>query len=171
MEHQREQGGMRFGLFGITVGPLGADLRAAITVAGLAEREGWESVWAAEHYVLPDPAGPDSPGPSRTPIADAWVALAAVAATTERIGIGTGVTVAPYHHPVALAKEAASLDRLSLGRFRLGLGVGYLRAEFDALGQPLAGRHGPARAGTAGSSIRPPPPRPPIRSGWSAGPC
>src|SRR5215218_598247 len=71
---------------------------------------------------------------------DPLIGLSFVAAATTSIGIATGVLLLPEHNPVVVAKQAASLDVLSCGRLTLGIGVGWSREEFDALGVPFAGR-------------------------------
>jgi len=71
-----------------------------------------------------------------TPIPDPIVWLAFVAAATERLRLGTGILILPQRNPLILAKEVATLDRLSGGRMELGVGVGWLREEFEALGVP-----------------------------------
>jgi len=131
---------LKLGLFGINIGSLAADPSAAVTVARAAERAGWDSVWAGEHFVLPDPATPDSPAPPDTPFLDPWIALTAVACHTDTMLVATGVTVVPLYEPVALAKHVVSLDRVSAGRFLFGVGVGYLAAEFAAFGAALETR-------------------------------
>ena len=68
------------------------------------------------------------------------IALSFAAAASSRIGIATGVLLLPEHNPLVVAKEAASLDRLSGGRLTLGVGVGWSREEFDALGVPFERR-------------------------------
>ena len=109
-----------------------------------AEAAGFESVWGGEHVVLPDaihsrypytedgkiPAEPDTPIPD--PLI--WLAFAAAAAPTLRLG--TCILIVPQRNPLVLAKELATLDQLSGGRVELGLGVGWLEEEFDALGVP-----------------------------------
>ncbi|HEU5471519.1 MAG TPA: TIGR03619 family F420-dependent LLM class oxidoreductase [Actinophytocola sp.] len=131
---------MRFGLFGINMDVLATDPGAAVAVAVAAEEAGWDSVWTGEHYVLPDPWVQPSPAPPDLPMLDPFVALTNVAAHTSRLRVGTGVTVLPYHQPLVLAKQVASLDRVAGGRFEFGVGVGYLAQEFAALGVPMADR-------------------------------
>lgn len=134
---------MRFGVFGINVG-ICATAQTAAGVAQLAEEAGFESVWTAEHVVLPDPQVPPSPLPPETPILDPAVALTLVAARTRRLRLGTGIIILPQRNPLVLAKELASVDVVSGGRLIFGLGIGYLRSEFDALGVPF--EHKGARA-------------------------
>ena len=124
---------MKIGLFGINTGACSRP-DAAARVAHAAEAAGFESVWTGEHVVLPDPQAPPSPVPPSHPMLDPAVALAFLAATTSRIRLGTGIIILPQRNPVVLAKELASLDVLSGGRLVFGLGAGYLRPEFDAVG-------------------------------------
>ncbi|MET0152521.1 MAG: TIGR03619 family F420-dependent LLM class oxidoreductase, partial [Candidatus Binatia bacterium] len=91
-----------------------------------------------EHVVLPDPQAPPSPVPPLTPMLDPTVALAFLAAHTESVRLGTGIIILPQRNPLVLAKELASLDVLSGGRLIFGIGVGYLKPEFDALGVSFA---------------------------------
>src|SRR4051812_11904101 len=104
---------MRFGLFGINMDVLATEPAAAVRVARAAEDAGWESVWTGEHYVLPDPWAVPSPAKPDRPMLDPFVALTNVAAHTSRLVLGTGLTVLPYHQPLILAKQVASLDRVS----------------------------------------------------------
>lgn len=134
---------MRFGLFGINFGVC-ATGQTAGQIAQAAEAAGFESVWTGEHVVLPDPQAPPSPVPPETPFLDPAVALAVVAAHTQRIRLGTGIIILPQRNPLVLAKELASVDVVSGGRLIFGLGVGYLKAEFDALGASF--EHKGARA-------------------------
>jgi probable F420-dependent oxidoreductase len=97
-------------------------------------------VWTGEHYALPDPPVPESPAAPDTPMLDPFVALAHLAAHTRTLRLGTGVTVVPLHHPLVLAKQVVSIDRVSGGRFLFGVGVGYLEPEFRALGVSLSER-------------------------------
>jgi probable F420-dependent oxidoreductase len=128
---------MKLGLFGINANACALDPEGAVRVAQAAEAAGWESVWTGEHYVLPEPAVPESPARGDMPLLDPFVALAHLAAHTRSLLLGTGVTVVPLHQPLALAKRVASIERVSNGRFLFGVGVGYLRPEFDALGAPF----------------------------------
>ena len=130
---------MKLGLYGINLGPC-ADPEAASSVAGAAEDAGFESLWTAEHVVLPDPQTPDSPVPAQTPLLDPAVALSHVAAHTRTIMLGTGIIILPQRNPVVLAKEMTSVDVLSGGRLIFGIGAGYLRAEFEAVGASFADR-------------------------------
>ena len=127
---------MRFGLFGINIGPCASGLTAT-RVALAAEAAGFESVWTGEHVVLPDPQVAPSPLPPQTPMLDPAVTLAAVATATTRLRLGTGIIILPQRNPLVLAKELASVDVLSGGRLIFGLGIGYLQPEFAALGVPF----------------------------------
>ena len=117
-----------------------ADPEAAAQVAVLAERLGYDSLWAGEHVVVPSPRVDPSPMDPDEPILDPLVALAHLAAHTERILLGTGVIILPQRNPLVLAKQLASLDVLARGRLIVGLGVGYLEPEMTAIGVPMAGR-------------------------------
>ncbi len=127
---------MKCGLFGINVGPC-ADPETAARVAREAESLGYESLWTGEHVVLPHPQAPPSPVPAETPFLDPAVLLAYVAAHTSRIKLATGIIILPQRNPAVLAKELASVDLVSQGRLIFGIGVGYLKPEFDALGVPF----------------------------------
>jgi probable F420-dependent oxidoreductase len=98
-----------------------------------AEALGFADVWTSEHIILPNGA-PYPPSPS---FYDPVLALTWAAAYTTRVGLGTSVLVLPMRHPLPLAKELATLQNLSGGRFILGAGVGWLEAEFEALGVPF----------------------------------
>src|SRR5919198_1720662 len=127
---------MKFGLFAINMGPC-SNPDTAARVAQAAEAAGLESVWTGEHVVLPDPQVPPSPLPPEYPMLDPTVALAFVAAHTKTVKLGTGIIILPQRNPLVLAKELASLDVLSRGRLIFGIGVGYMKPEFDALGIPF----------------------------------
>jgi probable F420-dependent oxidoreductase len=123
---------------------IGIDGGSALEICRRAEAAGFESIWGGEHVILPDsiaskyPYTPDGKIPAEpdTPIPDPliWLAFAAAAAPTLRLG--TCILIVPQRNPLVLAKELATLDRLSGGRVELGLGVGWLKEEFDALGIP-----------------------------------
>jgi probable F420-dependent oxidoreductase len=130
---------VKIGLFGINTGAC-ADPQVALRVARAAEDAGFDSVWTGEHVVLPDPQAPPSPVAPETPLLDPAVALAHIAAVTERIQLATGIIILPQRNPLVLAKELATLDLVSNGRLIFGLGAGYLQAEFDALGMPFDDR-------------------------------
>jgi alkanesulfonate monooxygenase SsuD/methylene tetrahydromethanopterin reductase-like flavin-dependent oxidoreductase (luciferase family) len=112
--------------------PVGTDVLAydaAPRLAAAAEEAGFDAFWVSEHHGWADDYLP-------APL----TVLAAAAATTERIQLGTGLALAPLYHPVALAEQAAVVDRLSRGRLVLGLGLGYVDAEFRAFGVSRTGR-------------------------------
>ncbi|MEX2480888.1 MAG: LLM class F420-dependent oxidoreductase [Gammaproteobacteria bacterium] len=132
---------MKMGLFGINMGPLG-DPDASIRVAQAAEAAGFESLWAGEHVVLPDPQRPPSPLPPDYPMVDPNICFAALAGHTRKMRFGTGIIILPQRNPLVLAKEMASLDVVTRGRLEFGVGIGYLKAEFDALGIPFADKAG-----------------------------
>jgi alkanesulfonate monooxygenase SsuD/methylene tetrahydromethanopterin reductase-like flavin-dependent oxidoreductase (luciferase family) len=123
---------MHFGLFGINIGAC-ADPAVQRRVAIAAEEAGFESLWTGEHVAMPIHDSP-VPAPPETPFLDSIVALAAVAAATTRVRLGTGILVLPHHNPVLLAKALASLDAVSGGRLIAGFAGGYVEAEFRALG-------------------------------------
>src|SRR5205807_6456132 len=113
---------------------------AAARFGRAAEASGFESLWAADHVVLPDPPVPGRPMAPDMRLLDPIVALTFVAAHTTRIRLGTGVIVLPQRNPLVLAKQLATLDVLSNGRLILGLGVGWCEPEFRALGVPFEQR-------------------------------
>jgi probable F420-dependent oxidoreductase len=138
---------MKFGLAFANAGPLG-DPELASGLGPLAEELGFESLWTVEHVVVPTgysspyPYSPDGkmPGGDQVALADPLIWLAYIAAVTTKIRLGTGILILPQRNPLVLAKEVASLDRLSGGRVELGIGVGWMREEFDALGVPFERR-------------------------------
>ncbi len=87
-----------------------------------------------------DPQEAPSPVPPTFPFVDTIAALAFAAAITQRIKIGSGIILLAQRNPVVLAKELASVDVLSNGRLLFGVGVGYVKREFDAIGVPYAER-------------------------------
>jgi probable F420-dependent oxidoreductase len=105
--------------------------RAAIR----AEEMGLSDVWVSEHVIVPRSSFPRSPL-----FYDPLLSLTWAAAVTKRVRLGTSVLVVPMRHPLPLAKELATLQNFSEGRLILGVGVGWLEAEFAALGVPFRER-------------------------------
>lgn len=130
---------MTIGLFLHNV-HIAGDPKTAVAVATRAEELGYDSLWAGEHVVVPDPRVAPSPMEPTDAILDPLVLLAHLAAHTSRVLLGTGVIVLPQRNPLVLAKQVASLDVLSGGRVVLGIGAGYLEPELRALGVPMAER-------------------------------
>ncbi|MET0902741.1 MAG: LLM class F420-dependent oxidoreductase [Acidimicrobiales bacterium] len=138
---------MKFGVMFANVGPM-AFAEGAIGIAQAAEEAGVESLWTVEHTVVPagyQSAYPYSdtgkmPGPDNSPIPDPLIWLAFVAAATSTIRLATGILILPQRNTITLAKEVATLDQLSGGRVELGVGVGWLEEEFEAIGVPFADR-------------------------------
>src|SRR5881394_3823635 len=97
-----------------------------------AEDLGLSDIWVSEHIIVPRKQFPRSPL-----FYDPVLTLTWVAAVTERVRLGTSVIVLPMRHPLPLAKELSTLQNLSGGRLILGVGVGWLEAEFNALGVPF----------------------------------
>ena len=111
------------------------------------EEAGFDSLWVPEHVVFFDsyeskyPYSEDGrlPGEPRS-LLDPFSALTFVAAVTKSIKLCTGVCLVPQRNPIYCAKQVADLDYLSNGRFEFGIGIGWLREEFEALGVPWPGR-------------------------------
>jgi probable F420-dependent oxidoreductase len=138
---------MKFGIAFANTG-LWTDPAAAVEAAKAAEAAGFDSMWTVEHVIFPDayqseypyhPSG-KMPGGASTPIPDPLIWLTYLAAATTTLRLATGILILPQRNPLILAKEAATLDYMSGGRFTLGIGVGWLEEEFDALGVPWANR-------------------------------
>ena len=130
---------MKLGLFNINMGPQ-ASPQALTAAAVAAESAGFDSVWAGEHVILPDPQVPPSPMAPQDPALDPFIALTWAAAATSTVRLATGIVILPQRNPVVLAKQVASLDVLSGGRTTLGIGVGYLEPEFRAIGANFGDR-------------------------------
>src|ERR1700751_3269364 len=130
---------MRLGLVHINMGPM-SQPDALAKAAQAAEAAGFDSVWAGEHVVLPDPQAPPSPMPPQDPALDPLLALAWAPAHTSPIRLATGIVIVPQRNPVVLAKQVATLDVLSGGRVMLGVGAGYLEPEFRAVGADFGHR-------------------------------
>jgi probable F420-dependent oxidoreductase len=95
-----------------------------------AEQAGLDALWLPDHVAIP----PDDAEGSNGRYLDILASLGWLAGITERIGLGTGVLVLPYRRPLPTAKAVATIQELSGGRLRLGVGVGWMDAEFRALG-------------------------------------
>jgi probable F420-dependent oxidoreductase len=131
---------MKIGMFGINQGALATNPALMGEVAKAAEDLGFESLWTGEHMCLPSPRVAPSPAEPTDPLLDPMPALTWAGAHTSKILLGTGILLLPQRNPVALAKEVASVDVLTGGRFLLGIGVGYLEPEFRAVGVPMEHR-------------------------------
>ena len=105
------------------------EYRETLDLVRLAEALGFDSAWVSEHH-----GSSDGYLPSLLPM------LAAFAAVTERITLGTGIVLTPLHDPLRLAEDAAVVDQISGGRLVLGLGIGWREEEFRMFGVPLAER-------------------------------
>jgi probable F420-dependent oxidoreductase len=130
---------LSFGLFGLHRGA-NTDPDTLVARARLAEAAGFESVWVGDHVTLPYGEHALPANPADQPRLEVVVALAYLAAVTTRVRLGVGVIVLPQRQPVLLAKQLTSIDVLSRGRLIVGIGVGYLEAELQALGASLADR-------------------------------
>ena len=130
---------MKFGFFGINTGVF-CHRDAVTRVAKTAEDAGYESLWTGEHVVLVDPQVAPSPVPPEANMIDTVATLAFLAGITERIKIGSGIILLAQRNPVILAKELAGIDVLSNGRLLFGVGVGYVKEEFDVIGIPYEER-------------------------------
>ncbi len=122
---------MRVGFFGANVGPMAGP--GAGDVCAYAEELGYHSMWTGEHMVLPVRRPDYLRIPADWAFADPLVMFGFLAARTRHIELCTGVLLLPQRHPVHLAKELATVDVLCGGRLRVGVGVGHLEAEMDAL--------------------------------------
>ena len=137
---------MKVGLIPVNLGV--AKVEDMVGMAQLAEAGNYESVWTFEHVMVPEdyeskypysPSGKMGGAPD-TNFVDPLIALTAIAAQTKKLRLGTGVNILSQANPLYLAKQAASLDFISNGRLILGLGIGWLREEFDAMGVPFERR-------------------------------
>jgi probable F420-dependent oxidoreductase len=124
-----------------------------LNLARAADRLGFEGLWFGEHYIVPGERASAHPGLAAgekhdedaivgksVRIYDPWFLLGAVAGATTRLKIGTAICIAPMLHPLFLARASATAADVSGGRFRLGVGAGWLREEFEALGVPFETR-------------------------------
>jgi probable F420-dependent oxidoreductase len=140
---------MKFGIMFANTGHF-ATAEGAAAIAVATEEAGLESIWSVEHVVIPHgyqsqyPYNESGkiPGGEDPDITDPLIWLAYAAALTKRVRLATGILIVPQRNPVVLAKECATLAKLSGGRFELGIGVGWLAEEFQALGVPWPDRGG-----------------------------
>ena len=138
---------MHLGLHALGIGT-GARREVIDAVAAAAEEAGFATLWSGEHVVMVDDPASRYPYaddgriavPAEADWLDPLIGLSFAAAATRTIALATGVLLLPEHNPVLVAKQAASLDVLSGGRLTLGVGVGWSREEFEALGVPFARR-------------------------------
>ena len=138
---------MEFGVF-LPVSGRAAGRDTLTDAARRAEGWGFAAVWAAERIVIPweiETAYPYAEGaqfivPPDRPFLESLITLAFLAGRTERIRLGVSVIVLPYRHPLHWAKVATTIDTLSGGRFILGVGVGWMVEEFEALGASFKDR-------------------------------
>lgn len=137
---------MKVGLIPVNIGVANAE--QMVGMSQVAESAGVESVWTFEHVIVPvdykskypySPNGKMGAAPE-TNFIDPLIALAVVAAHTKKIRLGTGVNILSQTNPLLMAKQVASLDLVSNGRFMLGVGIGWLQEEFVAMGVPFERR-------------------------------
>lgn len=132
---------MKFAIRYTNTGPY-SEPKNAVSLVQAAERTGFESAWTVEHVLIPPTHGSTYPYSSdgRLPIGaqdnlpDPLMWMMYCAAQTTTLKFGTAVMILPIRHPIRLAKEAATFDYLTSGRLMLGVGVGWLEEEYDALG-------------------------------------
>ena len=133
---------MKFGLRYCNTGRY-IDPVDAVELVQAAEEAGFESAWTVEHTVVPEnyksayPYSDDGKmagGQDDVPLPDPLVWMSFIAAVTTKIKLATGILILPQHNPVITAKQVATLDMMSGGRVLLGIGVGWMREEFEALG-------------------------------------
>ena len=121
----------------------------AVELVQAGEEAGFESAWTVDHVVVPEgyesayPYSDDGKmagGKNDMPIPDPLIWMSYVAAATSKINLATGILIIPQRNPVVAAKQIATLDLLSGGRTLLGIGVGWLEEEFNAIGVPFGDR-------------------------------
>ncbi len=134
---------MKFGLRYCNTGKFAMDTALATELVQAGEAAGFESAWTVEHTVIPSgyqsqyPYSPDGKmagGVEDLLLPDPLMWMAYMAGVTSTINFGTGILIVPQHSPVVCAKQIATLDHMSAGRVLLGIGVGWMREEFEAIG-------------------------------------
>ena len=123
---------------GITVRNMGPQSSQAMLAACAAHAEdvGLSSIWVTDHIAIP----PDDAEGSGGRYLDTMTTLAWLAGRTDKIRVGAGVLILPYRPPLPTAKQIATVQELSNGRLLMGVGVGWMQAEFQALGVPITER-------------------------------
>lgn len=136
---------MRIG-YGLPISGAAAGPESIAAVARRAEELGYDSLWVWERFLSPvNPqvpyiVSPDGSYPEAfKTVLDPLETLTYAAAHTSRVALGTSVLNMPYYNPVLLARRLTTLDVLSGGRLRVGLGLGWCKDEFDAVGRPMKG--------------------------------
>jgi alkanesulfonate monooxygenase SsuD/methylene tetrahydromethanopterin reductase-like flavin-dependent oxidoreductase (luciferase family) len=127
---------MKFG-FAVPAYGVGADGASVAELIAAGEELGYESAWFPDHVAVPDYAAAVNLSP---PFLEPLATCAWGLGATDRLRFGTDVLVAPYRHPLVVAAMAGTLGRLAGDRLILGVGIGYLRGEFEALGTSYAER-------------------------------
>ena len=130
---------MKFGLHSVNLHTC-AHPDAAARLGRAAEDAGFESLWVADHVVLPDPPVAGRPMPPDMRLLDPLIALTFLAAHTSRVKLATGVIILPQRQALVIAKQLASLDVLSNGRVIFGIGVGWCEPEMRSVGASFAER-------------------------------
>jgi probable F420-dependent oxidoreductase len=140
---------MKFGLRYCNTGRFADDTALAVELVQAGEDAGFESAWTVEHTVVPSgyessyPYSADGKmagGVEDLPLPDPLMWMSYMAGCTSTIKFATGILIVPQHNPVVAAKQIATLDHMSGGRVLLGIGVGWMKEEFDAIGVPFHDR-------------------------------
>ncbi len=119
-----------------------------VPISQHAEALGYEGVWLGDHVVAPEVIGEEHPYATRVPMVlsgdermyDLWVTAGAIIGGTSKIKVAAGIYLLPLRHPILTARACLSAHKMSGGRFRFGVGVGWLASEFEALGVPFKER-------------------------------
>jgi probable F420-dependent oxidoreductase len=138
---------MKFGVF-LPISGRAASRKTLMQAAQQAESLGYDAVWAADRIIIPWEIHTIYPYskeatfivPPDRPFFEPLTCLAFLAGCTEKIHLGMSVMVMPYRHPLYWAKIATTIDQLSTGRFIMGVGVGWMAEEFDAMNAPFKER-------------------------------
>ena len=140
---------MKFGLRYCNTDKYAANTALVVELVQAGEEAGFESAWTVEHTVIPSgyesvypysESGKIAGGAEDLILPDPLIWMAHMAGATERIKFGTAILILPQHSPVVCAAQVATLDYMSGGRALLGIGVGWLKEEFDAIGAPFERR-------------------------------